>query len=88
MPSDMDTAVLLTSEVASNAARHGQEPIELSVTVEHPGLKISVFDHGDGFDPDDEATRARGFGVSLLDGLATEWGMDRRDDGTDVWFRL
>src|SRR5919201_4228176 len=85
---DTEVAVLLTSELASNAARHGEEPIELSITIDEDSLKVSVFDHGPGFDPDDVATRADGWGVNLLDRLATEWGVDRHDDGTEVWFQL
>jgi anti-sigma regulatory factor (Ser/Thr protein kinase) len=85
---DAEVAVLLTSELASNASRHGQEPIELSITIDEDNLKVSVFDHGPGFDPEDDATRAGGWGVDLLDRLATEWGVDRRDDGTEVWFQL
>ena len=34
---EMNDSVLLTSEVASNAARHGAEPIEVSVTVDDDG---------------------------------------------------
>lgn len=85
---DTEVAVLLTSELASNAARHGQEPIELSISIDEDRLRVSVFDHGPGFDPDDDATRAGGWGVNLLDRLATDWGVDRRDDVTEVWFQL
>ena len=49
---DGDAAHLLTSEIASNAVRHGKEPIDVSVSVEDAGLRVSVFDRGGGFDPD------------------------------------
>jgi anti-sigma regulatory factor (Ser/Thr protein kinase) len=83
---NMDDAVLLTSEAVSNAARHGKEPIELSISLEED-LRVSVFDHGPGFDPDAE-TLGRRFGVTLIDRLSSDWGVDRKDDGTEVWFRL
>lgn len=85
---DLGVAGLLTTEVASNAARHGKEPIDLSVTLEDPGLRVSVHDAGGGFDPDDEAIRGAGNGVRLMQALAADWGVERRDDGTEVWFRM
>jgi anti-sigma regulatory factor (Ser/Thr protein kinase) len=87
-PVDLDTAALLTSEVATNAARHGKEPIELSIELEGQGLRVSAFDRGPGFDPKDQAVRGRGLGVSLLDTLSAEWGVEPREDGTEVWFRI
>ncbi|HEX5937062.1 MAG TPA: ATP-binding protein [Actinomycetota bacterium] len=85
---DLVEAALLTTEVASNASRHGKEPIDLSVALEDPGLRVSVHDTGPGFDPDDDAVRGAGYGVRLMEALAAEWGVERRDDGTEVWFRM
>jgi signal transduction histidine kinase len=34
-----------------DAARHGEEPIELSISLEDAGLRVAVLDHGQGFDP-------------------------------------
>lgn len=94
---DRETARLLTSELASNAARHGEEPIAISVSAEEEGVRVSVFDRGAGFDP--EALRIDGdvsaqpwaeggWGLQVVHNLASEWGVKRRDDGTEVWFRL
>ena len=92
---DGDAAHLLTSEIASNAVRHGKEPIDVSVSVEDAGLRVSVFDRGGGFDPDElifdqgfspEAEGGRG--LQLVHDLSSEWGVERHDDGTEVWFRL
>jgi anti-sigma regulatory factor (Ser/Thr protein kinase) len=88
---DRDTALLLTSELASNASRHGKEPIDVTVSVEHPDLRVSIFDRGAGFDPAELSTQGRsdgGWGLRIVHDLSSEWGVDRRDDGTDVWFRL
>jgi anti-sigma regulatory factor (Ser/Thr protein kinase) len=86
--SDVGDAALLATEVASNAAHHGREPIEIGITLEDEGLRVSVFDRGPGFDPTDEAVRTTGSGINLIEALASEWGVDRTDDGTDVWFRI
>lgn len=89
---DRDAAVLLTSEVAANAARHGKEPIDLTVSVEEQDLRVSIFDRGAGFDPAEhlgaEDGRDGGWGLRIVEELSSEWGVDRRDDGTEVWFRL
>jgi hypothetical protein len=36
----------------------------------------------------DEAVRTGGWGVNLIERLSSEWGVDRTDEGTEVWFRL
>jgi anti-sigma regulatory factor (Ser/Thr protein kinase) len=88
---DPETALILTSEVATNAVKHGKEPIELSISLEQEGLRVSVFDRGPGFDPAEVPAGnpdAGGWGLQLVDSLSSEWGVDRRDDGTEVWFRV
>lgn len=85
---DLDAAALLTSEIAGNAARHGKEPIELSVTLEGEGLLVSVHDQGPGFDPNDAVALGTGHGVTIVQQLASEWGVERGADGTEVWFRI
>jgi anti-sigma regulatory factor (Ser/Thr protein kinase) len=94
---DTDAARLLTSEIASNAIRHGKEPIDVSVSVGENGLRVSVFDRGSGFDPGDlrfdedmspEAWAEDGRGLQLVHALSSDWGVERRDEGTEVWFRL
>ena len=92
---DADAVRLLTSEIASNAGRHGKEPIDVSVSVEEAGVRVSIFDRGSGFDPDElrfdqsfnpEAEGGRG--LQLVHNLSSEWGVERHDEGTEVWFRL
>jgi anti-sigma regulatory factor (Ser/Thr protein kinase) len=92
---DTDAIRLLTSEIASNAVRHGKEPIDLNVSVEEEGVRVSVFDRGSGFDPDqlrlDQGLSPEtegGRGLQLVQNLSSEWGVERHDEGTEVWFRL
>jgi anti-sigma regulatory factor (Ser/Thr protein kinase) len=92
---DEDAARLLTSEIASNAVRYGKEPIDVSISVEERGLRVSIFDRGSGFDPD-ELRLDQGFspepeggrGLQMVRNLSSDWGVEPRDDGTEVWFRL
>jgi anti-sigma regulatory factor (Ser/Thr protein kinase) len=92
---DRDAAHLLISEIASNAVRHGKEPIDVGVSLEEPGLRVSVFDRGSGFDPQElrfdqglslETEGERG--LQLVHALSSDWGVERSDDGIEVWFRL
>jgi len=85
---DVATAALLTGELASNAARHGGEPIGMSVSIEDDGLRVSVHDRGSGFDPTDEAIRGSGWGVRLIEALASDWGVEQVEEGTEVWFKI
>ena len=50
---DEDAAALMTSEIASNAIRHGKEPIDVSISAEEQGLRVSVLDRGSGFDAEE-----------------------------------
>jgi anti-sigma regulatory factor (Ser/Thr protein kinase) len=84
---NLDAAALLTTEIAGNAARHGKEPIGVRIDLEEKGLRVAVHDRGQGFDRD-EATRSNGYGLSLVQQLASEWGVERGTDETEVWFRL
>ena len=92
---DEDAAALMTSEIASNAVRHGKEPIDVSVSAEEQGLRVSVFDRGSGFDAD-ELRFDRGLsleieggrGLQLVHALSSDWGVERSEDGIEVWFRL
>ena len=83
---DVETAALLTSEVASNAARHGREPIELSISLEKEGLRVSVVDQGAGFDSKDEALR--GTRITLIEAVSSDWGAQQTEEGTEVWFKV
>ena len=87
---DFDAAKLLTTEIATNAARHGKEPIELSIELQEEDLRVSVFDHGSGFDPESlpGPSETGGRGIPLLKSLSSEWGVDLQEDGTEVWFRI
>ncbi len=88
---DIDpTVTLLVSEVVSNAVRHAglgpQQRIVLLARLERDFAHVEVYDAGGGFDPE-VRHRAEGFGLRLLDKLATRWGSER-GDGCAVWFEV
>jgi anti-sigma regulatory factor (Ser/Thr protein kinase) len=89
----MEDAALLMTEVVSNSVRHASleasDAIEVRIRGSRSTLHVDVIDPGPGFDPS-HPPRSRpngGWGLWLLDRLATRWGVER-NDVTRVWFEL
>jgi len=90
-------AMLLTSEVLTNAVQHGTAPVEVQVEVAHRVLRVGVRDGSTALpvlrSPRPHETGGRG--VQFLERCAARWGVDLRADGEDaqgfrktVWFEL
>ena len=84
---------LLVTELVTNGVRHGSErgPLGVLVSVADERVRVEVTDCGRGFSPP-EAPMPRddgsgGWGLQLLDRVATTWGVDIADR-TCVWFEL
>lgn len=89
-----DSAVLLVSELVTNAILHGEPPVELRIGL--PAGRVHVEVH----DADREAAlhlptsssmsqeRLGGRGLRLVDALASRWGLDEDDSGKCVWFEI
>ena len=88
----IETAVLLTSEVVTNAVVHGRSDIELVVTADHPMARVQVYDAEPSLpvrrSPSEQAERGRG--VHVIDALAEAWGVEQLLDGAGkcVWFEM
>ena len=87
-----DDAVLLVSEVATNACTHGGAPSELRLTATGRSLWVQISDtspvpphpHGR-----HSAARASGHGLYLVQRLAARWGyVPGRHGGKTVWFEV
>jgi anti-sigma regulatory factor (Ser/Thr protein kinase) len=91
-PERKQLAALLTSELASNAARHGSleigSPIEVRTEAQGEQLRVTVHDQGSGFDPSPVREGAGSGGLRLVDKLSSDWGVERSETGTDVWFEV
>jgi anti-sigma regulatory factor (Ser/Thr protein kinase) len=89
----VDHAALLVSEIVSNSVRHAglteTDAIEVRIRGSRSLLHVDVIDPGPGFDLErtPEPSREGGWGLWLLDHLATRWGVERGDT-TRVWFDL
>jgi anti-sigma regulatory factor (Ser/Thr protein kinase) len=87
----LDEAVLLTSELVTNAMQHGAPPITTEVACNATsGMQVRVSDG----DPNAPTARhagpedQSGRGVGLVDMLSDAWGVDPTPNGKTVWFRL
>jgi anti-sigma regulatory factor (Ser/Thr protein kinase) len=87
-----DTAVLLVSELVTNAVRHARDThaIALDLEIGEAWLRIEVQDA----DPRWPHRRIpgrfdeSGFGLVLVDGLAAKWGVRETATGKAVWAEL
>ncbi|WP_406287116.1 SpoIIE family protein phosphatase [Embleya sp. NBC_00896] len=89
----VDDAVLLTSELVTNAIVHAGTSAEVSCVRYDGGVQIEVTDHypsrelpepATGFDDGDESGR----GLFLSASLASAWGVEYAKNVKRVWFRL
>jgi anti-sigma regulatory factor (Ser/Thr protein kinase) len=86
-------AELLTTEVVSNAVRHAQlaasQEIVLRVVVDGY-LRVEVMDPGSRFEVDIRRPSAgtKGWGLYLVDAIATSWGVESEGSGKTVWFEV
>ena len=85
-----EDAVLLVSELATNAVRHGAgTTFRLEARVEEGRCRVEVIDGGSGFQPpayiaDPELVGGRG--LPIVASLAHRWGVF--EGSTHVWFEL
>ena len=89
---DVDhTVCLLVSEIVTNSIRHAglteADRIVLAARLTDDFARVEVRDNGPGFHPE-VRHGASGFGLRMLDKLATRWGVDRDGETTRVWFEV
>jgi anti-sigma regulatory factor (Ser/Thr protein kinase) len=90
----LDDALLLISEVVTNAVRYGEPPLLVALECEDGGLRVRVRDGAASVPtprvaaPDDESGR----GLDLVEQLSDAWGVepvvDEHGGGKVVWFEL
>jgi hypothetical protein len=91
-PSALYDASLCLSELVTNAVQHPAEvgggEIEVEFALTEDALRVRVRDTGGGFEPP-EPTEGdeRGWGLFIIDQLATRWGAEP-GDRTVLWFEI
>ena len=89
--STIETAALLTGELATNAVLHADPPVHLRAEITDVLVRVEMHDSGSGTLPAPRKTRTTdrgGRGLALVEALASRWGTERTDAGTLVWFEL
>ncbi|MFE9626851.1 ATP-binding protein [Streptomyces sp. NPDC006527] len=85
----LDTAVLLVSELATNALLHSASHFRLTLSAAHGVLRCEVTDTGRRTPQVLEAGCAEsGRGMFLVEALARRWGCHQDGTGKTVWFEL
>ena len=87
-----ETALLLVSELATNAIRHGTPPVRLSLRLDSDKLRVEVTDSSPTL-PElgtPEPDQISGRGLQIVQQLAAQWGssVSRTRLGKTVWFEL
>ena len=86
----LQTVLLLTSELVTNAVRHGTGPVGVRVAWGDGAVRVEVEDES----PEWPVVRAmdrdalNGRGLILVDRLSTGWGVLAGTRGKTVWFTL
>ena len=91
VPVDVDTAVLLTSELVTNALRHETGgTIRLTITCVCGQLRVDVHDtsHRVPMPVNTPVDAEAGRGLLLVSRLATDWGFHPTPAGKAVYFTL
>ena len=85
-----DTAVLLTSELVTNATSHGRSAPRITLRAGPDRVRVEVGDDNSRFPvvvPDDPDA-LDGRGMALVQSCADEWGVTPEPGGKVVWFEI
>jgi anti-sigma regulatory factor (Ser/Thr protein kinase) len=85
---DYGHALLLVSELVTNAHRHAGGDAELELTPAADGILLAVEDSSTVPPVLHEPGPAGGFGLHLVARLSDAWGVDTAPGGKRVWARL
>ncbi|MFD8705905.1 ATP-binding protein [Kitasatospora sp. NPDC059648] len=91
LQSRADDVQLILSEVLTNAVRHGAgRQVTVLYRLDTARLRVEVRDQGDALpcqrSVDGEAEDGRG--LTIVERLASRWGVDERVIGKAVWFEI
>jgi serine phosphatase RsbU (regulator of sigma subunit)/anti-sigma regulatory factor (Ser/Thr protein kinase) len=95
----LNEALLLTTELSTNAVEHARTELDIEVVADLVGLTVTVSDFAPGqieevtAGPRNDLTdisevSERGRGLLLVDHFASQWGTTHQPTGKGVWFRL
>jgi anti-sigma regulatory factor (Ser/Thr protein kinase) len=84
----LDVLLLLTSELVTNAVRHGTGPVGVHVDWGDGDVRVEVEDRSPHWPVVQAMDRdaLKGRGLILVDGLSSGWGVLAQEIGKSVWF--
>ncbi len=89
-PEVADVVRLLASEIVTNAIVHARTNVVVIIVVTPPIVRVEVSDDAERYPEmrraDEEATSGRG--MTLVDALASAWGVQPANGGKCVWFEV
>ncbi len=85
-----DNAILMISELVTNAILHARSPVDLVVRKVRTAVRVEVYDEGSGVarPPYPDTEDAAGRGLGLVQAIATRWGVEELEVGKTVWFEI
>jgi anti-sigma regulatory factor (Ser/Thr protein kinase) len=86
---ELHKALLLTSELVTNAVMHGHGEITLRAGLDTDRLLVEVIDQGHGFERvlrEEDFNSVGGRGLKIVDAESSRWGI--HEGTTHVWFEL
>jgi PAS domain S-box-containing protein len=85
-----DTAVLVVSEVVTNAVLHAGTPVDVAVRAGRGRVRVEVADGSAQLPRPRSYDRlvSTGRGLHILDAVVDDWGVDVASAGKTVWFEL
>jgi anti-sigma regulatory factor (Ser/Thr protein kinase)/transcriptional regulator with XRE-family HTH domain len=92
IPADkLHEAQLLTSELVTNSVTHGSSPhatISLEIAVDRDRIRIEVTDRNPGSPQLTKPSETGGYGLALVDQIASRWDISREPGGNLTWFEV
>ncbi|MBT2206617.1 MULTISPECIES: ATP-binding protein [Actinomadura] len=88
-PALLDDVELMSAEAIANAVLHGTGLIRVTVETDGRRLRVEVADDGPaGADQHRRCRLDHGRGLTVIDALAEEWGLDQTPRRTRLWFEV
>jgi anti-sigma regulatory factor (Ser/Thr protein kinase) len=86
-----ETAELLTDELVTNAVMHGGGRFTVRASIDPERLRVTVSDRWGSspvtvFDPGHD--RESGRGLTIVEAMASRWGIERHDSEKWIWFEI
>jgi anti-sigma regulatory factor (Ser/Thr protein kinase) len=84
----LDAAVLVASELVTNAVRHGSGEVVLEIGTGSDEARIEVSDASTGVPSVVSPYEGGGRGMLVVDAVSSGWGVERQPVGKTVWARF